>query len=56
MTRVEAIEVKAVEEREAWTLPASIFKPRIKECDAHQFLDSAMVRVVLLCQLISLCS
>ncbi|MEW5317782.1 MAG: hypothetical protein WDW38_009052 [Sanguina aurantia] len=41
--RVEDIEVKALEEREAWTLPNSIFKPRMKESDAHAFTDSAAV-------------
>ncbi|KAJ9524025.1 hypothetical protein QJQ45_022487, partial [Haematococcus lacustris] len=39
-TRVEAVEVKVVEEREPWTLPVSIFKPRLKECDARNFLDT----------------
>ncbi|MEW5306191.1 MAG: hypothetical protein WDW36_008675 [Sanguina aurantia] len=41
--RVEDIEVKALEEREAWTLPNSIFKPRLKESDAHAFTDGAAV-------------
>lgn len=44
--RVEDIEVKALEEREAWTLPNSIFKPRMKESDAHAFTDSAAVRAL----------
>lgn len=39
-TRVENIEVKPQEEREPWTLPNSIFKNRVKECDARAFFDS----------------
>lgn len=42
--RVEAVEVKAVEEREPWTLPSSIFKPRVKEADARNFFDTPLVR------------
>ncbi|KAG2438847.1 hypothetical protein HXX76_005387 [Chlamydomonas incerta] len=42
-TRVENIEVKAQEEREPWTLPSSIFKNRVKECDARAFFDSHAV-------------
>jgi len=37
---VEDIEVKVVEEREPWTLPMSIFKPRLKESDARNFFDT----------------
>ncbi len=43
-TRVENIEVKPQEEREPWTLPSSIFKNRVKECDARAFFDSHQVR------------
>jgi hypothetical protein len=32
-----------MEEREPWTLPNSIFKSRIKECDARAFYDSHQV-------------
>lgn len=39
-TRVENIEVKAPEEREPWTLPMSVFKPRAKESDAKGYLDT----------------
>eukprot|EP00198_Chlamydomonas_reinhardtii_P003541 XP_001692877.1 flagellar associated protein [Chlamydomonas reinhardtii] len=42
-TRVENIEVKQQEEREPWTLPSSIFKNRVKECDARAFFDSHTV-------------
>lgn len=31
------------EQREPWTLPGSIFKPRVKECDATAFYDGAAV-------------
>jgi hypothetical protein len=41
--REEAIEVEAVEAREPWTLPASIFKPRAKESDARAYHDSQVV-------------
>jgi hypothetical protein len=41
--RVEAVEVKPVEEREPWTLPSSIFKPRVKESDARNFFDTPVV-------------
>eukprot|EP00983_Pelagomonas_calceolata_P113261 1159965-Pelagomonas_calceolata.AAC.18 len=40
---VEDIEVKVVEEREPWTLPMSIFKPRLKESDARNFFDTPAV-------------
>lgn len=42
-TRVEAVEVAVVEEREPWTLPMSIFKPRAKESDARTFHDNEQV-------------
>ena len=42
--RVEAVEVKPVEERDPWTLPMSIFKPRVKEADARNFFDTPQVR------------
>ncbi|KXZ56071.1 hypothetical protein GPECTOR_2g953 [Gonium pectorale] len=42
-TRVENIEIKPQEEREPWTLPSSIFKNRVKECDARAFYDSHQV-------------
>jgi len=41
---VEDIEVKVVEERDPWTLPMSIFKPRLKESDARNFFDTPAVR------------
>lgn len=44
-TRVEAIEVAAVEERDPWTLPMSIFKPRAKEADCKGFVDQDQVGV-----------
>ncbi|GIL66635.1 hypothetical protein Vafri_20126 [Volvox africanus] len=42
-TRVENIEIKPQEEREPWTLPNSIFKNRVKECDARAFYDAHQV-------------
>ena len=39
-TRVENVEVKQVDERDPWTLPMSIFKPRLKETDARAFFDT----------------
>lgn len=41
--RVEDIEVKVEEEREPWTLPMSIFKPRLKESDSRNFFDTPVV-------------
>jgi hypothetical protein len=41
--RVEDIEVKVVEERDPWTLPVSIFKPRLKESDSRNFFDTPAV-------------
>ncbi|WIA12059.1 hypothetical protein OEZ85_012136 [Tetradesmus obliquus] len=38
-TTEESIVVAAAEEREPWTLPGSIFKPRVKEADARAFYD-----------------
>jgi len=40
---VEDIEVKVVEERDPWTLPVSIFKPRLKESDSRNFFDTPAV-------------
>ena len=40
----EDVYVAAVEAREPWSLPASIFKARAKEADARAFFDSAAVR------------
>lgn len=37
---MEAIEEIKAEEREPWSLPMSIFKPRCKEADARDFFDS----------------
>jgi hypothetical protein len=31
------------EEREQWTLPQSIWRPRLKEADAHAFFDTDAV-------------
>jgi len=42
---VEDIEVQVEEEREPWTLPMSIFKPRLKESDARNFFDTPAVSV-----------
>eukprot|EP00879_Flechtneria_rotunda_P024201 GHRR01025649.1.p1 GENE.GHRR01025649.1~~GHRR01025649.1.p1 ORF type:complete len:986 (+),score=357.96 GHRR01025649.1:892-3849(+) len=38
-TTEESIIVQVAEEKEPWALPSSIFKPRIKEADAHAFYD-----------------
>lgn len=43
-TTTEKIEVMPKEEKEPWTLPASIFKPRAKESDAKDFTDKTKVR------------
>jgi hypothetical protein len=42
-TTEESIVVAAAEEREPWTLPGSIFKPRVKEADARAFYDGGAV-------------
>jgi hypothetical protein len=42
-TTEESIVVAAAEEREPWTLPGSIFKPRVKESDARAFYDGGAV-------------
>lgn len=39
----ESIAVQLAEEREPWTLPSSIFKPRVKESDARAFYDGGAV-------------
>lgn len=40
ITRLEDVEVHQPEYREPWSLPMSIFKPRVKEADTRNFLDS----------------
>jgi hypothetical protein len=40
-TRTEDIAVEVPAEREPWSLPASIFKPRAKESDVRGFHDTA---------------
>lgn len=40
-TTEEDIHIPVVEQHEPWTLPGSIFKPRIRECDAKAFYDGA---------------
>ncbi|GMH33927.1 hypothetical protein BSKO_01761 [Bryopsis sp. KO-2023] len=42
-TTTEKIEVQPQEEREPWTLPMSIFKPRVKESDAKDYCDTPKV-------------
>ena len=37
-TRVESIEVR-IEHKDPWKLEMSIFKPRLKEADSHDFFD-----------------
>lgn len=39
----EDIRLPVAEQREPWTLPGSIFKPRVKECDARAFYDGGAV-------------
>ncbi|KAK9816567.1 hypothetical protein WJX72_002063 [[Myrmecia] bisecta] len=39
--REEKLDVKVEEQREPWTLPASVFKPRAKESDARNYTDTA---------------
>jgi hypothetical protein len=42
-TTEEDIHVPVAEHREPWTLPGSIFKPRVKESDARAFYDGPAV-------------
>lgn len=42
-TTEESITVAVAEQREPWTLPNSIFKPRVKEADARAFYDGGAV-------------
>lgn len=44
-TTEEDIHVPVAEQREPWTLPGSIFKPRVKESDARAFYDGAAVSI-----------
>lgn len=39
----EDIRLPVAEQREPWTLPGSIFKPRVKEADAREFYDGGAV-------------
>lgn len=54
-TTEEDIHVPVVEQREPWTLPGSIFKPRVKESDARAFYDGAAVRALSSAPLCLLC-
>lgn len=40
MCREEKIDAKVEEEKEPWSLAASVFKPRAKECDSRAFFDT----------------
>ena len=42
-TTEEDIRLPVAEQREPWTLPGSIFKPRAKESDGRAFYDGAAV-------------
>lgn len=42
-TTEEDIHVPVAEHCEPWTLPGSIFKPRVKESDARAFYDGPAV-------------
>jgi len=42
----EDIRLPVAEQREPWTLPGSIFKPRVKECDARAFYDGGAVSIL----------
>jgi hypothetical protein len=42
-TTEEDNHVPVAEHREPWTLPGSIFKPRVKESDARAFYDGPAV-------------
>lgn len=50
-TTEEDIRLPVAEQREPWTLPGSIFKPRAKESDARAFYDGAAVRDQAACRL-----